>query len=156
MVQASPPPFSFLSSVSVITLVVVLVLSTLFLLARWKADMRGGSSSCEQRNKQHHAGPACPVVITDQKEFRGNHICLGIGRHAQVSADDGSGKGAFAFTDGIQSLEVRRGYRAVAYEGPRFTGRKILEKVGPATYQETRTNATTPFPNSVIVSLDRN
>ena len=148
-------PFSFWPSVSVITLVVALVLSTLFFLARWNMDMRGDTSSCEEQNKQHRAGPACPVVITDKKGFKGNHICLGIGRHEQVWEHDGSSKNAFAFVDGMQSLEVIQAYKVIAYEGLRFTGTKILEKTGPAIYQETRSNTSTPFPKSVIVSLDR-
>lgn len=154
------------SLIPVIILVISLIMASLVFMSKYSSDMKGMDHSTSYgKSNTYRTGPTCACIFTDGKDFTGNHVCLNIGRYARLDLkessvnDNSEGRGSrsdkytFAFSEGIQSFEIKCGYGVTAYEGENFSGKKLFDHVGPYVYRETRSNEITPIPKSVHVTI---
>jgi hypothetical protein len=124
---------------------------------RWKYEKRMTHSYGPQRD----IGVGCPVLFTDERDFRGNFVCLHLGKYkrnpfegrVQMWRDRASVSEEDAFTKGIMSYKVRRGFQLRVYEGPGFTGTELLSIKGPKRFCTQNPSKSLPNPGSVWVSI---
>lgn len=133
--------------------VALFILSTCFFVLLWntkreRAKRRGyDEDSCEHKGDQHFPDIGCPVVMTSQSNFHGDHVCFQLGKHRNVDLQ----KNTDRFSNGVMSFGIQRGYTLVAYSEPGFKGKALIVEKGPHKTSMQRDENSIPAPRSLKV-----
>lgn len=124
-------------------------------------------SECEKRQDLSASATSvfCPVHLNDGPKFSGAKACFHVGRHRTIdfgnlnspafTLDSGQKGRRAAFTNGVMSLEVGRGYTLTAYEREGFAGKRLIMEKGVYKFTTEDDDDSLPMPGSLRVGLDR-
>lgn len=138
--MAAPHKNGLVRGVTILLVSVVLFVTGLWYVLRIHGLGWGAEETAEQRISQ----VGCPVLFTDNTEFKGNNVCYQMGRYEELDPQ----------LEVILSYAVRAGYVVEGYEKADFGGERVLKVKGPkAVTFDPRNDKQVAFPRSMIVTL---